>query len=167
MVVVMGSLVAARLVAALTDLGSEADADRHRAAASERRSAARLLHRQAAVISDAATTTTTPATDQLARRELRHPAPAASRSRRLPWSEIEVVALTGRRERRTPRRESLWSTLKTEFHNRRCWPTKAEASLAVGAWIEGRYNRLRRHSAIGMISPVRFEELHTQTAQAA
>jgi hypothetical protein len=66
-IVVMCSLVAARLVAALTGLGAEADADRHRAADSERRTAAWLLHRQAAVISDAATTTT-PATDQLADR---------------------------------------------------------------------------------------------------
>lgn len=63
--------------------------------------------------------------------------------------------------------ESFWSTLKTEFYNRRQWPTKAEARLAVGAWIEERYNRLRRHSSIGMISPVRFEELHPQTAEAA
>lgn len=63
--------------------------------------------------------------------------------------------------------ESFWSTLKTEFYNRRYWPAKTEARLAVGAWIEERYNRRRRHSAIGMISPVRFEELHTQTAQAA
>jgi len=63
--------------------------------------------------------------------------------------------------------ESFWSTLKTEFYNRRHWPTKADAKQAVGAWIEERYNRRRRHSAIGMISPVRFEELHPQTAQAA
>jgi putative transposase len=63
--------------------------------------------------------------------------------------------------------ESFWSTLKAEFYNRRTWPTKAEARLAVGAWIEDRYNRRRRHSAIGMISPVRFEQLHTQAADAA
>lgn len=63
--------------------------------------------------------------------------------------------------------ESFWSTLKTEFYNRRTWPTKAEARLAVGAWIEDRYNRRRRHSSIGMISPVRFEQLHTQAADAA
>jgi len=63
--------------------------------------------------------------------------------------------------------ESFWSTLTTEFYHRRSWPTKAEARLALGAWIEDRYNRQRRHSSIGMISPVRFEELHTQTAQAA
>jgi len=63
--------------------------------------------------------------------------------------------------------ESFWSTLKTEFYNRRDWPTKAEAIRAVGIWIEERYNRKRRHSSIGMISPVRFEQLHTQTAEAA
>ena len=63
--------------------------------------------------------------------------------------------------------ESFWSTLKIEFYNRRPWPTKVEARLAVGAWIEDRYNRRRRHSAIGMISPVRFEQLHTQEAEAA
>jgi transposase InsO family protein len=63
--------------------------------------------------------------------------------------------------------ESFWSTLKTEFYNRRYWPTKAEARLAVGAWIEERYNRTRRHSSIGMISPVRYEQLNTQVAAAA
>ena len=57
--------------------------------------------------------------------------------------------------------------MKTEFYNRRNWPTKAEAQLAVGAWIEERYNRTRRHSSIGMISPVRYEELNTQMAEAA
>jgi transposase InsO family protein len=63
--------------------------------------------------------------------------------------------------------ESFWSTLKTEFYNRHHWTTKTEAKQAVGAWIEDRYNRKRRHSAIGMITPVRFEELHPQTAEAA
>ena len=63
--------------------------------------------------------------------------------------------------------ESFWSTLKTEFYDRHHWPTKHEAKQAVGAWIEERYNRKRRHSAIGMISPVRFEEQQHQTAQAA
>jgi transposase InsO family protein len=53
--------------------------------------------------------------------------------------------------------ESFWSTLKTEYYDRRRWATKAEARQAVGAWIEDRYNRRRRHSAIGMVSPVAFE----------
>jgi len=53
--------------------------------------------------------------------------------------------------------ESFFATLKTEFYYRRVWPTKKSAKLAVGAWIEDRYNRRRRHSSIGQISPVTFE----------
>ena len=37
----------------------------------------------------------------------------------------------------------------------------------VGDWIERVYNRRRRHSALGMISPVDYEDRLTQTAQAA
>ena len=61
--------------------------------------------------------------------------------------------------------ESFFATLKTEFYYRRVWPTKARAKLAVGAWIEDRYNRRRRHSSIGQISPIAFELQHcNQTA---
>ena len=63
--------------------------------------------------------------------------------------------------------ESFFSTLKTEFYNRYRWATKSAAKRAVGRWIEERYNRLRRHSAIGMLSPVRFEDHLHQAAQAA
>jgi putative transposase len=63
--------------------------------------------------------------------------------------------------------ETFWSTLKAEFYNRRRWHTKAGARLAVGAWIEDRYNRRRRHSSIGMLSPVRYENSLAQTATAA
>lgn len=63
--------------------------------------------------------------------------------------------------------ESFWATLKVEFYDRYLWPTKAAAKLAVGDWIERVYNRRRRHSAIGMISPVDYENRITQTAQAA
>lgn len=53
--------------------------------------------------------------------------------------------------------ESFWSTLKTEFYNRKKWSTRDEARKAVARWIEIVYNRRRRHSAIGMVSPVDFE----------
>jgi len=56
--------------------------------------------------------------------------------------------------------ESFFATLKTEFYYRRAWPTHTAARLAVGAWIEDRYNRRRRHSALGQISPVQFEMQH-------
>lgn len=41
--------------------------------------------------------------------------------------------------------ESFFATLKTEFYYRRVWTTKTRARLEVGAWIEDRYNRRRRH----------------------
>jgi putative transposase len=63
--------------------------------------------------------------------------------------------------------ESFWATMKVEFYDRYLWPTKAAAKLAVGDWIERVYNRRRRHSAIGMISPVDYEDRFTQTAKAA
>ena len=63
--------------------------------------------------------------------------------------------------------ESFWATIKVGFLDRYLWPTKATAKLAVGDWIERVYNRRRRHSAIGMISPADYENRHTQTAQAA
>jgi putative transposase len=63
--------------------------------------------------------------------------------------------------------ESFWATLKIEFYDRYLWPTRAAAKLAVGDWIERVYNRRRRHSALGMISPVEYEDRFIQTAQAA
>jgi putative transposase len=61
--------------------------------------------------------------------------------------------------------ESFFATLKTEFYYRRVWPTQARAKIEVAAWIEDRYNRRRRHSALGQTSPVTFELQHcTHTA---
>lgn len=53
--------------------------------------------------------------------------------------------------------ESFWSTLKTEFYDRRTWTTKAEAKQAVAQWIEVVYNRQRLHSSLGMVPPIEFE----------
>jgi putative transposase len=53
--------------------------------------------------------------------------------------------------------ESFFAKLKTEFYYRRVWPTRKRARLEVGAWIEDRYNRRRRHASLGQISPVAFE----------
>ena len=57
--------------------------------------------------------------------------------------------------------------MKVEFYDRYLWPRPAAAKLAVGDWIERVYNRRRRHSALNMLSPVRFEQLHRQMAEAA
>lgn len=53
--------------------------------------------------------------------------------------------------------ESFVATLNSEFYYRRVWLTKKAARVAVGAWIEDRYNRRRRHTSIGQITPVDFE----------
>ena len=58
--------------------------------------------------------------------------------------------------------ESFFATLKTEFYYRRVWSTKKAARIAVGAWIEDRYNRRRRHASIGQITPVAFELQYSQ-----
>ena len=49
--------------------------------------------------------------------------------------------------------ESFWSTLKTEFYDRKKWPSRNEARKAVARWIEIVYDQRHRHSAIGMVSP--------------
>lgn len=63
--------------------------------------------------------------------------------------------------------ESFWSTLKTEYYDRHSFATRAEAIAAVSSWIEDVYNRRRRHSALGQISPVTFEHRLTTVAPEA
>ena len=64
--------------------------------------------------------------------------------------------------------ESFWSTLKTEFYRRHEFPTTADAIHAVSSWIDTVYNRRRRHSALGQVAPVAFEDrITTAAAQAA
>lgn len=63
--------------------------------------------------------------------------------------------------------ESFWSTLKTEFYDRRTWKTRNEARREVARWIEIFYNRRRRHSSIGNQPPVDFENAYHQAATAA
>jgi transposase InsO family protein len=52
--------------------------------------------------------------------------------------------------------ESWHSTVEFELRSVRTFATKAEARAAVAAWIED-YNYHRRHSALGMVSPVDYE----------
>ena len=53
--------------------------------------------------------------------------------------------------------ESFFGTLKTELVYHEKYQSKSEARSSVIAWIEGWYNRRRRHSAIGYKSPEQFE----------
>jgi len=53
--------------------------------------------------------------------------------------------------------ESFFATIKKELIHRRSWPTRAELSTEVFDYIEAFYNRQRRHSTLGQLSPVEFE----------
>ena len=53
--------------------------------------------------------------------------------------------------------ESFFATLKAELVDTRAWPTRAAARLAIFAWIEVWYNRQRRHSTLGYLTPVAHE----------
>jgi putative transposase len=53
--------------------------------------------------------------------------------------------------------ESFFATLKKELVDRRSWPEKAELRSEIFDYIETFYNRRRRHSTLGMLSPVDYE----------
>jgi putative transposase len=55
------------------------------------------------------------------------------------------------------RYESWHSTLEFELRAVGHFPARAAARARTGAWIED-YNTRRRHSALGMMTPVRYEQ---------
>ena len=59
--------------------------------------------------------------------------------------------------------ESFWGTMQLELLDSKAWSTRDELANAVFEWIECWYNPKRRHSSIGMHSPVTFETLHTRS----
>jgi putative transposase len=63
--------------------------------------------------------------------------------------------------------ESFFATLETELIDRSDWATGAEAKAAVFDYIEVFYNRIRRHSSLGNLSPERFEERYRSSVAVA
>lgn len=53
--------------------------------------------------------------------------------------------------------ESFFATLQTELLDRQRWPTRQSLITAIFEYIEGFYNRRRRHSTLGYLSPLDFE----------
>jgi len=60
--------------------------------------------------------------------------------------------------------ESFFGTLKTELIYRRPWLDRESVRNAISEYIEVFYNRIRRHSTIGNISPAKFEEMELAEA---
>ena len=63
--------------------------------------------------------------------------------------------------------ESFFSTLECELLSRRRFASQAEARMACFSFIEGFYNPIRLHSALGYRSPINYEEQQTQELEAA
>ena len=55
--------------------------------------------------------------------------------------------------------ETFFKTLKSELVWRTVFQTRAEAKDALGRYIDGFYNPVRRHSTLDYVSPVQFEKL--------
>jgi transposase InsO family protein len=53
--------------------------------------------------------------------------------------------------------ESFWSRMQVELLDRQPWRTRVELANAIFEYLEIFHNRRRRHSALGMLTPVEFE----------
>lgn len=63
--------------------------------------------------------------------------------------------------------ESFFSTLQRELLDTRHWATRTELATAIFEWIEAWYNPRRRHSSLGYLSPVEYEQQHQRLHTAA
>lgn len=63
--------------------------------------------------------------------------------------------------------ESFWGTLKNELVHHRRYETRAQAMREITEYIEIFYNRQRRQSRLGYLSPAAFEQQFYRQQQAA
>ena len=59
--------------------------------------------------------------------------------------------------------ESFWGRMQTELLSRQWWKTGIELANAIFEYLEIFHNRQRRHSALGMRTPIEFELIHQTT----
>lgn len=57
--------------------------------------------------------------------------------------------------------KSFFALLQKNVLNTRRWDTRHDLRLAIGTWIESKYNRGRRQRALGKLTPVEFEMIYT------
>ncbi len=60
--------------------------------------------------------------------------------------------------------ESFWSRVQVELLDRRAWSTRVELATALFEYLEIFHNRQRRHSSLGMLTPMEFEARQRATA---
>ena len=61
--------------------------------------------------------------------------------------------------------ESFFATLQVELLDRNRWPTRKALASAIFTYIEVFYNRRRRHSALGYLSPDEYERKTANSVQ--
>ena len=61
--------------------------------------------------------------------------------------------------------ESFWSTYKNEYYYRHVFTSLDHLRRATYIWIDSWYNARRRHSALGYISPLEYEQRLEQQVQ--
>jgi transposase InsO family protein len=57
--------------------------------------------------------------------------------------------------------EAFWSRMQVELLNRQRWRTRVELTNAIFDYLEIWHNRRRRHSSIGMLTPIEYERAST------
>ncbi len=63
--------------------------------------------------------------------------------------------------------ESFWARMQVELLDRQRWSTRVELGNAIFEYLEIFHNRKRRHSALGMLTPVEFEMMNPNPVQVA
>ncbi len=63
--------------------------------------------------------------------------------------------------------EAFWSRMQVELLDTRRWKTRVELANATFPYIEIFHTRRRRHSALGMRTPIEFELINNNTTPAA
>jgi transposase InsO family protein len=54
--------------------------------------------------------------------------------------------------------ESFWSRMQVELLDRQRWTTRVELANAIFEYLEIFHNRRRRHSSLGMLTPIEYEQ---------
>lgn len=63
--------------------------------------------------------------------------------------------------------ESFWARMQVELLNRQRWRTRIELANAIFEYLEVFHNRQRRHSSLGMRTPIEYERIHYDNPTAA
>jgi putative transposase len=57
--------------------------------------------------------------------------------------------------------EAFWSRMQVELLDQQRWHTRIELANAIFEYLEVFHNRQRRHSSLGMLTPIEFENTFT------